>query len=285
MRRVVISTSSSGLDQLDKPDNIRILRLHININSIDFIDGDDIDLERINSIMSKSHQLVPQTTAPTEDEIAELFYELLEAGYEEVFVISLSSWVSKTYTHLQNIKGLFSSRMRIHLFDTRNIGYAERILALKAAEMMADDKSAYEIEIRLRNMRDNFSSWLVLDDLRSMIQNQLISAPAGFVGNLFDIKPVLSINERGQIVPTDRVRNIHRAVDKMCEHVANAIHDKTDKAFIITSGNNNLSRYATDQLAERGVFDVPVVPVSAAVIAAMGSNSIGIGVYHDHLSS
>ena len=280
MKRMIVSTSTSCLDVLNKPDNVKMLRMHIGIGDIDYLDFKTIDPETIASLMQKNPNILPTSAPPTEETLINFFYNLVKEGVEEVLVVCLSSKMSATYNRIQSLQDFFAVRIKIHLFDTKTTTYGEAVLALAASKMLDNNLPIPQIIQRLTQLRDKQVTMFALDDLRNLVRTKRISAPAGFIGNLFDIKPILEINDKGEIVPFDKIRHIYKALDRMCQHIYQlAKNDPTVSIFLLsaTKGHNELLTYMQSFFASRGMTDLPVMPISTVSIAIVGYRGVGIG--------
>ena len=78
MKRAVVTTSSSCLEALGLSQGMDILRLHVNINNVDFIDGKNITTERLATIMKTNLKSVARTFPPSIHEMLLLFNVLID---------------------------------------------------------------------------------------------------------------------------------------------------------------------------------------------------------------
>lgn len=281
MKRIVLCTSSSGLDYVDKPDNIRILRHHIEVYGQKYRDGDDISYQDMADAMIADNKLVPETAPQSVDELLQIFEDLYEEGFEEIFVVTLSSRISTAYEYLMEARGLFDKGLFIHIYDSRSVSYPEAYMALEAARLVDAEKSAIEVFRHLDKIRDNNIFWLVIDDLTNLIRTKRLSAPAGLIANMLNIKPLLEIDEDGVITPIERVRKIDKAVELMRDYAIDAINESPGQMYIVNTGNAELVEKVKGMLAQEGLTDLPVYPTASAAIANHGPHGAGIGIIYD----
>lgn len=113
-----------------------ILRLHVNINNVDFIDGKNITSERLATIMKTNLKSVartfPPSIHPSIHEMHLLFNDLIARGVTEVFVCGISSKFSQTLPMLEELKVHYANRLHIFLYDTKTLNIAEGALAYEA---------------------------------------------------------------------------------------------------------------------------------------------------------
>lgn len=281
MQRIVLCTSSSGLDYLDKPDNIRILRHHIEVYGEHYRDGEDITAQEMADAMMQDKDLLPVTSPQSVEELVEVFEGLYEEGIKEVFVVTISSKMSTTYEHLIEARDQFNGNMFIHIFDSKTVSYSEALLAIEAGNMIKEEKSSIDIVARLEKLRDNNTFFLAITDLRNLIKTKRMSAPAGFIANMFNIRPLLTIDDEGEVIPLERVRKIERTLELMCDYAVETLEEYPGELYLVNLGNTELVQQVQVMLADRGYENIPIYPTASAAIANHGPNGAGIGINHD----
>lgn len=284
MKRIVLDTSSSGLEYLDIPHQVKIIPLHLTVNNVDFVDGKNITPNTLNAIIKNTPNTTAKTTPATEAEVLHTFYELYEQGYEEVFVCSLSSKISKSYDIFSKAKSVFSERMNIFIYDTRTLNIAEAALAYEADCLIHTQLSMPEIAKHLDALRDCSVLFFTLNDLKYIIQNKKLSAPSGFFANLFNIKPIMQVDFDGIINVYKKVRTIEQTLRQMIQIVDNIIGDQESFMYIADTGFTELTHTFQDILKhEYGITNIPVIPVSTISMANHGPEGMGFGAFYGNL--
>lgn len=193
MSRIVLTTSSSGLDDMDIQHNVELIRLRIHVNNVKFIDGKNISSERLQYLMNEvSHSPVHTSPAPAH-EVAMMLSNLQSRGIKEAFITTLSSKVSESYQIISEVAKSFADSMDVYVYDTKDLNACEALLALEADYFMQQGYAMSDIASRLDALRRSHHMLFAADDLSYLIKNKKISGAAGFFANLFSIKPVLPI--------------------------------------------------------------------------------------------
>lgn len=280
MKRIVVSTSSSCLNYINTPHAVRLMPFHIIVNGQDYLDTREIDTARLSRMMIENPSISVKTSPPTEAEINTLFEELYAEGYEEVLVCTISSAISQSYDIFNILKSKYVGRMNIYVYDTKTLNMDEGALVFEADLMMQEGKSMLEIITRLDELRKHSLFMFTLSDLDFIIRSKKLSASAGFIANLFNIKPVMWVSDEGRVMPREKIRKIERSINYMAETAI--AHIGNQKAFIymtdasidfFTEGFQNL------MASEYGIRNIPVVPVSTVSLANHGPSGVGLGVY------
>jgi len=145
-KRIVIDTSTGGLDYYPIEHGIEILRIKINIEGKEYEDGLTLKADKFYDMLKNDKELLPRTSQPSVGEVAELFQEYLNQGIEEIFVVTISSKMSGTYNSCILAAKEFEGKLKIKVFDTKTVCFSEGIFALEAKKMLDEGYSLDEIE-------------------------------------------------------------------------------------------------------------------------------------------
>lgn len=276
MSKMIVCTSTSCIDYLGKPDNVAILPINVHINNEDYIDGQTLTITELSARMLSQPDAKIHTSAPHEGQLLEFFYELTEQGVDEILVITLSSMASLTYKNIQGIQSIFGDKLKIHLFDSRIISHGEALMAFEASKMLYEDKEIFDIMLRLNKMRDSMQLYITVDDLKPMIQAKRISNIAGLVGNLLDIKPVIHVQNNGEIVGFEKIRGFDKSVHRLVELIAQDSKGKHGTVYTASAPNNPYLPLLSQILTHFDYHNVEHLPLASATLANIGPHSIGM---------
>lgn len=281
MKRIVVSTSSSSLNYTNIPHDICLIPFHIIVNGVDYLDIKQIDTIRLSRMIEDNPALRVKTSPATEQEVHALFERLCNEGYEEVLVCTISSSISHSHKIFDSLKTKYVGRMNIYVYDTKTLNIDEGALAFEADLMMKEGKSMFEIITRLDELRKHSLFMFTLSDLDFIIRNKKLSAPAGFIANLFGIKPVMWVNDEGFVVPKDKIRKIERSMRYMAESIIAQISGKDAFVYIADTTQGMYTNQFKQMLAnDYGLKNLPVIHVSTVSLANHGIAGVGIGVYY-----
>ncbi|PID37716.1 MAG: fatty acid-binding protein DegV [Pseudomonadales bacterium] len=289
MIRKVLSTSSCGLDDFDIPHDIELIRLHIMINGVEFIDGRDINRDRLKHIMLNIATSPVKTSPATKENVALKLLALYQQGIREVFITTLSSQMSDSYKIIKEVADTFADRMQIYVYDCKDLNVCEAMLALEADMMKNQVASMDEIATRLDALRSNHRMLFTVDNLKYLIKNKKLTAQAGFFANLFNIKPVLSVNKEGEIVPINRIRKIERTYHYIIDEFERMLVENSGNmgnvfAYILSSGDKKMVVEFSALLKKRlGIDHLPVLPVSSISMANHGPSGVGLCYFKDNI--
>lgn len=280
MSRIVVSTSSSSLNLLPFSTRIKTLPLHVTINNVEFTDGKNVSPASLTKLMVDFPHSIATTSPATEAEVTAFFLDLYKNGYNEIFVCCLSSQFSQSYQILKSVQQALIDKITIFIYDTKTLNLDEGALAYEADYLLQQGKTFFEITQRLDQLRKSSTFLFTLYDLHYIIQNKKLSAPAGFFANLFDIKPIMEINQAGNIVAKDKVRKIDKALSRLGKEIVTFTQGKASFIYLASGGYQADIDYFADILVhEYGLKNLPVIPVSTISLANHGPRGVAIGAF------
>ncbi len=276
MKSVAITVDSPAdlPRELAEQFNISTIPLHIILDGNNYSDCVDIFPEDIFRIFEEKH-ILPTTSAISIGEYEDFFRGFTDKGLAVVH-LSLSSEISSTHRNAviaaDNLEDVF-------VVDSRHLTTSISLLALKAAEMRDNGKSASEIAEGVTKLTDFVVTSFVLDDLEFLSKGGRCSALAAFGANVFSIKPSIDmINGALQISKKYRGKTndiqIRYALDKLSEY------DDIDfsRVVIVSTGVDEEQISAVKSAVEEKYnFDEVVLAKAGCTITShCGKNTLGI---------
>ena len=270
MKKMIVSTSTSCLDDLGIPENVKMLPMNIHMGGANYLDGQNLSLDSLSRILLDTPNIDISTSAPTENQLIEFFYQLIKEDVQEVLIICLSSSLSQTYNNLLNISSMFSHRMKIYIYDSRTISHGEAVMVLKASKLLNQGAPMPEIITQITALRQKMTIYMTVDNLKTMIRTKRISAPAGFFANLFDIKPIVYLDDSGKLIPFEKVRSFDKCILRLAEIVVDEVKGKKGQMYLMSGQLNPYIKPLTMHLEQRGYADIPVMPIASVSLANIG---------------
>ncbi len=213
-RPVAIVTDSSA----DLPDavldrhRITLVPLQVLFGDQSFRDRVELRPEEFYRRLRASKEL-PTTSQPTPADFTRVFRDALQEA-DDVVGVLLSSGLSGTFQSGQAArrgKGL----ERVHLVDSGSASLGVGMLALRAAELAESGWPADSIVTELARIRRQSGMLLTVDRYDNLIRSGRVSRGKAWLGGMLDVKPILSLDPDGRVVPVDRVRGRDNVVPRV----------------------------------------------------------------------
>jgi DegV family protein with EDD domain len=204
-RPVAIVADSSA----DLPDAV-LDRHHIALVPLQVMFGDETFRDRVElkpedfyrkMRVSKAH---PTTSQPTPGEFVRVLRDA-RAEADEVVAVLLAARLSGTYQ-----SGVMAAKAggieRVHFVDSASASLGLGMQALRAAELAESGWDAAGIAAELRRIRKQSGCFLTVDRFDNLLRSGRVTRGKAWLAGMLDVKPILSLDDQGGIVPVDRVR-------------------------------------------------------------------------------
>ncbi|PJI06738.1 MULTISPECIES: DegV family protein [Clostridium] len=211
---VTDSTADVDSEMIQKYD-LKVLPLRIIYKDKEYIDKVTITPKEVYDNMEKE---VPSTSLPSVEDMEKLYSELEANGYTHVIAVTISSNLSGTYNTLQ-IAAQNHENIKSFIFDSKSITMGEGVIIRECGEMVLQGKSFEEIVKKMPEIRSKVKVYYIVDTLKYLIKGGRIGKVSGTVGQLLDIKPIISINEDGVYYTHCKAKGKRQAKKKIVQIV------------------------------------------------------------------
>lgn len=215
---VIVTDSTADIpEELVSKYDIHVVPLRLMFGEETFQDGVDISAEVFYKRLVQSDQL-PTTSQASPADYMHVYQNImtLHPG-SPIISIHISSGLSGTYQSAVLAKSLMEDPPEITVVDSRSASYGFGLLVVHAARLAAEGKSADEIVASVEQMRQQRKLYFLVDTLEYLQKGGRIGKAAAIIGNLLNIKPILSIDTEGIIYAVEKVRGRKKAIARMIE--------------------------------------------------------------------
>ena len=221
MPKICIVTDSTAdipkeiAEQLD----IHVIPLHVHIDQENFLDGVTITPLEFFEKLEKAKSF-PTTSQPSPTHFEKKYRELAEVHGEDVQILSihLSSALSGTYQSANLASSFLEGKSDVTVIDSKKAAFFLGQIVVEAAKAAKMGKSKEECIELIRRMIEGQRDLFMIDDLTYLQKGGRIGKAQALLGNLLSLKPILSLNEQGEVYPLDKVRGKKKAISRMLEY-------------------------------------------------------------------
>ena len=218
---LVDSGSDVPIEVVNKA-NMKVIPLKIIYKDKEYTDKVDIHAQ---DVYDRLEQEIPKTSLPSGEVISEMLQEFKNEGYEKVIAVTISSGLSGTNNMVrlmaENIEGL-----DVFTLDTKNIGIGSGFLAIQAAEYVEKELEWEVIKEKLKQDVKKSKIFFHVPTLEYLQKVGRIGLVSSILGNVLNLKPVISCNDNGIYHTVAKVRgnkkSIQRAIDLATEFAGDA---------------------------------------------------------------
>ena len=215
-RPIAVVTDSSA----DLADSV-LDRHHISLVPLQVVFGDATFRDRVELKPEEFYRRLrtapdlPTTSQPAPAEFVRVFRDA-RAEADEVVGVLVSSGLSGTFASARaavRAAGLSG----VHLVDSLSASLGLGMLALRASELAEEGLDGARISAELARVRAQSGVLLTVDRYDNLLRSGRVSRGKAWIAGMLDVKPILSIDAEGKVVPVDRVRGREQLVPRVLE--------------------------------------------------------------------
>ena len=272
--KLICDSLSDIPKELIKKYDIHEVPLTVIFDGKEYIDGIDLSKEEFYNMLRSSDNM-PKTSQCTYIQFFDVFKKYLDDG-KDILYIGGSSAASGTLQSAIMAKN--DLKGNIYIVDTQSLSIGSGCFLLSAAEMISNNQPIEKIINHLEKLKSNIKVFFTVDTLDYLQKGGRISLAKATIGNMLNIKPILSI-EDGLVKPIGQVRGKKQVVNKVLLSIKECFGDDlSNKRVIITCGDNfgELKSFKEKIEEEFKIKEILSVNVSSCICAHTGPGIIGI---------
>ena len=215
MQKIALITDSAcdlDLNTL-KENNINLLPLRIIYSNGDYRDRIDITPQEVYDNLENE---VPKTSLPSAQETEEILTKLETEGYTHVICISISSGLSGSFNAIR-LALEDHPKLTSFVYDSKILAYPQGEIVLEVAKLIKEGKSFEEIVQEIPEIRKRVIGYFTINTLEYLKKGGRIGRLAGTVGELLNLKPIITTDEDGVYYNVAKVRGRKQSLSKMTE--------------------------------------------------------------------
>jgi DegV family protein with EDD domain len=160
---------------------------------------------------------LPTTSQPAPAEFARVFRDARQEAHEVVAVL-LATGLSGTFQAAATAARA-STLDGIHLVDSGSASLGLGLLALRGAELAEAGWNGQAIARELERIRRQSGMLLTVDRYDNLLRSGRVSRGKAWLGGVLDVKPILTLDADGRVVPLDRVRGRDHLIPRVLAHL------------------------------------------------------------------
>ncbi|MGN0961038.1 MAG: DegV family protein, partial [Christensenellales bacterium] len=157
--------------------------------------------------------------------------------------IFISSALSGTFGTAQTVKKEVAFE-NIYLIDSLNATMGEHLLVLIARNLINEGMSAEKIVEKLENLKSRIKLYASVDSLKYLALGGRLSGMVATIGNLLNLKPIITINENGEVKLISKKIGLNKTIMKICELIDKSKIDLTEPIIpLFAHSDENVNKF------------------------------------------
>jgi DegV family protein with EDD domain len=231
----ITDTTASLSKEFIEEHNIYVIPLHVVINDEFYKETIDISAQEFYERM-KNEEGKFQSSQPSINDFVEL-YKKLKEDYDYGIAIHASSLLTGTYQ--SSVMAAEMEDFKLFAMDSQTGSYPLSFLIKKGIELFEQGMEAREVVAQLEAMRKDTRLYLVPSNLDQLHKSGRVSGGQKIVASLFNIKPILSIEDGGAAKIKDKVRTEKKVIAWLIAKLKEDLETKTVRKVAIVHANDS----------------------------------------------
>ena len=238
--KIVTDSTCELTADLVKQLDIHILPVIVTLGDKQFLDNVDITSKQVFEDMKKGE--IYKTSQIPLNTYIDVFSHYAKENIPVINVV-MSSGISSSYETsviaVNMVKEEYKDA-RIYTVDSKCCS-VEMGIAVKYMAMAAQNGKSYEEILKvLEFCKTNTGVIFTVSDLKYLSRGGRLSKASAFIGNMLNIKPILSVTEDGRLEVIDKVRSSKKVFQYIVDKVRSDIpKEELEKAEMIISYADN----------------------------------------------
>ena len=279
MAKIAIITDSTAYLKKDyvKKHNIRVIPLNLHWDGENFKDGIDISPDEFYDRLKASSTL-PTTSQPTYGDFQVIFKEYA-SDYDGIVVALMSSGISGTVDSALIAQKTFKD-IPVEVIDTKTTAGGQALIVKAIAAAVESGKSVGETAALARAIVAQICTYFVVDTLKYLHKGGRIGGASRYFGTALNIKPILYLNEEGEIDALEKVRTKKKAVNRLLELAVEKGAGKKCYVGIYHAQALKEAEAMRDEIQQLlDCYEVGIYKISPVIGTHVGPGALGISVH------
>ena len=238
MIKIITDSTADVPQSMALENDIAIVPLKVSYHDHDYLDGVTLTRNDFYEALT-SETIFPKTSQPTPNDFLTPFEKIKEAG-DECICITLSSSLSGTYQSALLAKKLVDYE-KIYIVDSLSATAGMLLLINQACKRVKEGREALQIVDELEKLKNRIHVVAALSTLEYLKRGGRISSAAAAIGSLARIKPIITVDVKGNVDVFAKAVGYQKAVNQVLEELKGV-----DTAYpvypVYTYGTENLNK-------------------------------------------
>ncbi|HOB83757.1 MAG TPA: DegV family protein [Bacteroidales bacterium] len=253
---------------------INMTPINISFGENHYLDKVTIRPEQFYSLLDESEEY-PKSSQVNENTFVNL-YSHLASHYDSVIAIHLSEKLSGTFFSSKKAADRISREFgkQISVINSRNLSGALGLIVLRTAKAIESGKSHDEIVALTEKWIRNARILVSVKTLKYLVRGGRVSHIKGWIANLLNINPIVSVDETGKSIVFDKAFSQKANMQKVMDHIKKTGEGKTIWNYIVLHANNeDAAKWYSEEMEKL----TSIKPVSVVNISPVVGLNAGVG--------
>ena len=203
-------------------------------------------------------------------------YTKLSTEYSSIIAIHVSQSLSGTLS--SSVAGAQIAQVEVDCIDSLSLSAGITGLVEKGMKLDEDGIPYKEIVAYLKTEATKFKNYILIGNLTQLYKGGRLSSAQFYLGTLLKIKPIIQINNKGELQELDKVRSHKKAIQYLINKVVDSANNEGSKTLYIMHANalqqaNDLKEAL---LLHCPQLDIVIGEISTSLAVHAGEDTIAV---------
>jgi uncharacterized protein len=257
---------------------INMLPININFGESHYLDKITIQPEQFYDLLDQ-HREFPKTSQVNEKAFSNL-YARLAPYYDSIMAIHLTDKFSGTWFSSQKAAKAASQAFNklVTVINSKNLSGSLGLIVLRAAQAIEAGHTHDEIVSMAERWVKDTHIFVSVRTLKYMVRGGRVSSMKGFVANLLNVNPIVTMDETGNSFVFGKTFSQKSNMEKVMEHLRTICKDREIWNYIVLHAHNtDAAEWYSQKMKElTGKMPVGVVNISPVIGANAGIGTASV---------
>jgi uncharacterized protein len=257
---------------------INMLPININFGESHYLDKITIQPEKFYDLLDQ-HKEFPKTSQVNEKAFSNL-YAQLAPYYDSIIAVHLTDKFSGTWFSSQKAATAASQAFNkpITVINSKNLSGSLGLIILRAAQAIEVGHTHDEIVSMAERWVKDTHIFVSVRTLKYMVRGGRVSSMKGFVANLLNVNPIVTMDETGNSFVFGKTFSQKSNMEKVMGHLRKICRDREIWNYIVLHAHNtDAAEWYTQKMKEfTGKMPVGVVNISPVIGANAGIGTASV---------
>lgn len=273
MVRILVDTSADYTVEELKARNMELISLNITVGDKSYRDSVDITRADVYDMLINQGKF-PKTSQPSPQDFLEIFEDVKEKG-DSLVCITLSSALSGTYQSAALAKDMAECD-DIYLVDSLSATYGIRHLGEYTCKLREEGLDAATIAQKLDEIKSRITILAAVDTLEYLCKGGRVSKTTAAVGELANIKPLITITEDGRVQVTGKCLGRNKALTTLAKNISTYEIDENFPVYSVYAYGEENTEKLEEKLATVGINVAERLQIGATIGVHVGPGAYGV---------
>ena len=269
---LVDSSADFTMEEIEEKD-LELVPIAVTLDDVTYLDTLELERNHFYDLLTNSEGF-PMTSQPSPQAFLEKFQAAKENG-DELICISLSSALSGTYQSACIAKEMVEYEP-IHIIDSLTGTHAIRVLIDYGIKLRDNDFTAAEIVEKLEALKSHIRVIAAVDTLEYLVKGGRLSKTAAAIGELANLKPIMTLKEDGTIIVVGKCIGRNKAVQFITKYIQDNMMDTLFPLYSLYSYGTENCEKLEEKLSAAGYTIDNRLQIGSSIGAHVGPGAFGI---------